>query len=72
MMEAGEPGAVTCGGDDDQVGTWSGPLATFRWDVNGVRFKKLSVREIKEGSVFEPPPPGPGPSPPPPPGEDPW
>ena len=52
--------------------TWSGPLATFRWDVSGIRFKKLSVREIKEGSSFEPPPPGPGPPPPPPPGEDPW
>lgn len=61
-----------CGGDRDQIGTWSGPIATFRWDVNGVRFKKLSVREIKEGSIFEPPPPGPGPPPPPPPGEDPW
>jgi hypothetical protein len=60
-----------CGGNRDQVLTWSGPLAVFRWDVNGIRFKKLSVREIKEGSTFEPPPPGPGPSPPPPGGEDP-
>ncbi len=61
----------SCGGDDDVVLNWSGPLAVFRWDDNGIRFKMLSVREIKEGSIFEPPPPGPGPVPPPP-GEDPW
>ena len=64
-----------CGGVTNQRGTWSGPLATFRWDTSGVRFKKLSVREIKESGNFEPPPPGPGPGPgpgpPPPPGEDP-
>jgi hypothetical protein len=62
----------SCGGDDDVVLNWSGPLAVFRWDDNGIRFKKLSVREIKEGSIFEPPPPGPGPPPPASPGEDPW
>ena len=59
-----------CGGKRNQVGTWSGPWATYRWDTSGVRFKKLSVREIKEGSDFEPPPPGPGDPAPPPGGED--
>ena len=61
-----------CDGDKDQIITWSGPLAVFRWDTGGIRFKKLSVREIKEGSSFEPPPPGGGGPSPPPPGEDPW
>ena len=63
-----------CGGKTNQVGTWSGPFATFRWDTTGVRFKKLSVREIKEdGDFTEPPPPGGGgPGTPPPPGEDPF
>jgi hypothetical protein len=64
-----------CGGKSNQVLTWSGPFATFRWDTSGVRFKKLSVREIKEdGNFTEPPPPGGGTPPPgqPPPGEDPF
>lgn len=61
-----------CGGKTNQVGTWSGPWATFRWDVSGVRFKKLSVREIKEDGNFEPPPPGGGEPIPPPGGEDPF
>ena len=68
-----------CDGKTNQVLTWSGPFATFRWDTTGVRFKKLSVREIKEDGAFTPtPPPGggtppPG-GPPPPPGipEDPF
>lgn len=61
-----------CDGDRDQILTWSGPIATFRWDVDGIRFKNLSVREIKEDGNFEPPPPGGGGPAPPPPGEDPW
>jgi hypothetical protein len=40
-----------CGGDPDQIITWGGPIATFRWDsATDVDFKNLSVREI------EPPP----------------
>jgi hypothetical protein len=65
-------GGGHCGGDKDQILTWSGPLATFRWDIEDVRFKNLSVREIKESGSFEPPPPGGGGPSPPPPGEDPW
>ena len=65
-------GGSRCGGKRDQVLTWSYPIASFRWDIGGVRFKKFSVREIKEGNAFEPPPPGAGPTPPGPPGEDPW
>ena len=62
-----------CGGKRNQVGTWSGPFATFRWDTTGVRFKKFSVREIKEdGDFTEPPPPGGGGPTPPPIGEDPY
>ena len=41
-----------CGGKKNQVLTWSGPFATFRWDTDGVRFKKFSVREIKEDGDF--------------------
>jgi hypothetical protein len=60
-----------CGGHTNQIGTWSGPWASFRWDISGMRFKKLSVREIKEEGSFEPPPPpGDGEPPPPPGGED--
>ena len=58
-----------CDGKTNQVLTWSGPFATFRWDTTGVRFKKLSVREIKEDGSFTPtPPPGGGTPPPAPPG----
>jgi hypothetical protein len=40
-----------CGGDPDQIITWGGPIATFRWDyATDVDFKNFSVREI------EPPP----------------
>jgi hypothetical protein len=40
-----------CGGAPDQIITWGGPIATFRWDhATNVDFKNLSVREI------EPPP----------------
>ncbi len=36
-----------CGGKKDQIITWGGPIATFRWDeATDVDFKFLSVREI--------------------------
>ena len=37
-----------CGGDPDQIITWGGPIATFRWDnADDVDIKKFSVREIQ-------------------------
>jgi hypothetical protein len=40
--------ATRCGGDPDQIITWGGPIATFRWDsATSVDFKNLSVREIE-------------------------
>jgi hypothetical protein len=37
-----------CGGAPDQIITWGGPVATFRWDnARDVDFKNLSVREIE-------------------------
>jgi hypothetical protein len=39
--------AGECGGNPDQIITWGGPIATFRWDnANNVSIKNLSVREI--------------------------
>lgn len=36
-----------CSGKKDQIITWGGPIATFRWDgATDVDFKFLSVREI--------------------------
>jgi hypothetical protein len=36
-----------CGGKPDQIITWGGPIATFRWDgATDVDIKKFSVREI--------------------------
>ena len=36
-----------CGGKPDQVITWGGPIASFRWDgATDVDIKKFSVREI--------------------------
>lgn len=36
-----------CNADRDVIGTWGGPITTFRWDnVNEVRWKNVSVREI--------------------------
>lgn len=36
-----------CGGSPDQIVTWGGPIAGFRWDgASDVDFKWLSVREI--------------------------
>jgi hypothetical protein len=38
---------VHCGGDQDQIINWGGPIATFRWDnASDVDFKNFSVREI--------------------------
>jgi hypothetical protein len=37
-----------CGGAPDQIITWGGPIAVFRWDnANDVSIKDLSVREIQ-------------------------
>jgi hypothetical protein len=37
-----------CGGRPDQIITWGGPVATFRWDgANEVDIKNFSVREIQ-------------------------
>ena len=36
-----------CGGEPDQIITWGGPIATFRWDgASDVDIKNFSVREI--------------------------
>ena len=36
-----------CGGNPDQIITWGGPIASFRWDgATDVDMKKFSVREI--------------------------
>jgi hypothetical protein len=37
-----------CGGTQDQIITWGGPVATFRWDgADNVDIKNFSVREIQ-------------------------
>jgi hypothetical protein len=37
-----------CGGESDQIITWGGPIATFRWDgARDVDIKNFSVREIQ-------------------------
>jgi hypothetical protein len=37
-----------CGGDPDQIITWGGPLAIFRWDeATDVDIKDFSIREIQ-------------------------
>lgn len=62
----GDSGDV-CGGDDDQIGTWGGPIVALRIDSADVRFRNTSVRAISATGQFPPsPPPGP-PSPPGPP-----
>jgi hypothetical protein len=36
-----------CNGASDQIVTWGGPIASFRWDNgNSIDIKNLSVREI--------------------------
>jgi hypothetical protein len=38
---------MECGGKPDQIITWGGPIAAFRWDgATDVDIKKFSVREI--------------------------
>jgi hypothetical protein len=40
-----------CGGEPDQIITWGGPIATFRWDgASDVDIKSFSVREIQPPS----------------------
>jgi hypothetical protein len=40
-----------CGGASDQIITWGGPIATFRWDgASDVDIKNFSVREIQPPS----------------------
>ena len=37
-----------CEGDPDQIITWGGPIATFRWDnTKDVDIKNFSIREIQ-------------------------
>ena len=37
-----------CGGTSDQIITWGGPIASFRWDnAKDVDIKNLSIREIQ-------------------------
>ena len=41
-------GGEVCGGNPDQIITWGGPLAIFRWDeATDVDIKDFSVREIQ-------------------------
>ena len=36
-----------CGGSPDELISWGGPVATFRWDgTSNVDIKNLSVREM--------------------------
>ncbi len=43
----GDKGQV-CGGKPDQIITWGGPIATFRWDkTTDVDIKDFSIREIQ-------------------------
>jgi len=40
-----------CNGEPDQIISWGGPIASFRWDgANSVDIKNLSVREIVPAS----------------------
>ena len=42
-----------CGGQPDQIMTWGGPIATFRWDgATDVDIKNFSVREIQPPIVI--------------------
>jgi hypothetical protein len=41
-------GYPECGGSDNQIITWGGPIAIFRWDnINNMDIKYFSIREIK-------------------------
>jgi hypothetical protein len=44
-------GNPDCGGTDNQIITWGGPIAIFRWDnIDDMDVKDFSVREIKPPS----------------------
>ena len=46
-----------CRGAPDQIISWGGPIATFRWDTaTNVDFKNLSVREIQTSTSTNQPP----------------
>lgn len=41
-------GYPECGGSDNQIITWGGPIAIFRWDnIDNMDVKDFSIREIK-------------------------
>ena len=63
------PGDEHCGGHQDQIIKWGGPISEMRMDdgYDSVAFKWYSCREIIPQAVIEPPPPGPVPPPEPPP-----
>ena len=43
---------IKCGGNKDQIITWGGPIATFRWDnATDIDFKFLSIREIQPSEL---------------------
>ena len=53
MMEVGVMMDRTCGGRPDQIISWGGPLAAFRWDnADDVDIKDFSVREILPQSLI--------------------
>ena len=50
-QEDGATQGGECGGQPDQIMTWGGPIATFRWDgATDVDIKNFSVREIQPPS----------------------
>ncbi|BFU45532.1 discoidin domain-containing protein [Krasilnikovia sp. MM14-A1004] len=50
-------GSNPCSGTPNQVISWGGPVATFRWDnASDVDFTKLSVREIDPRGATDPQP----------------
>lgn len=65
------PGDTHCGGNQDQIILWGGPISEVRMDAGftAVAFKNLSCREILPPTTI--PPPGPPPPVPPPPGTPP-
>ena len=52
---------AACGGANDQIITWGGPLAGFSWDsATNLRFRLMSVRTVNPGGTFGDPVPQPG------------
>jgi len=45
--DANEQSGERCHGKEDQIGTWGGPWALLRWDGPQIKFKNVSVRELK-------------------------